>query len=118
MGGNGYTCANALSGGQASNDSGASFNLTAVAGDDLTCTFVNTRNPLTDLSITKSNTTDKVMCGTAMTYTIMVTNNGPDASACPSPTVPLLTLQSTGGVALGTMPNGGTVTFTLICTVQ
>ncbi len=37
-----YACTNALSGGQAPSGSGASFSVTPVAGDDLTCTFANT----------------------------------------------------------------------------
>ena len=147
-----HTCSNALVGGQAPNGSGISFSLTPVVGDDLTCTFVNTRNPLADLSITKTNTSgingemdqagDTVTGGVATTYTIVVTNNGPDAvtgavvrdpvqaglacsdpvpctgSGCPSATVPLSSLQAATGVTLGTMANGGTATFTLSCTVQ
>jgi uncharacterized protein (TIGR03437 family) len=35
--------------------------------------------PTTDLSITKTNNTDVVIPGTDVTYTIVVTNNGPDA---------------------------------------
>ncbi len=38
-----YACANAKSGGQTPSGSGASFSVTPVAGDDLTCTFTNTR---------------------------------------------------------------------------
>lgn len=113
-----------------------------------------TVTPVSDLSITKTNATpfnplapndvagDTVTRGTITTYTIVATNNGPDAvtgatvrdpaeagltcndpvpctgSGCPSPTVSLSSLQSTGGLVLGTIPNGGTVTFTLSCTVQ
>lgn len=105
-----------------------------------------------ELSVTKTNTPgtngevdqsgDTVTRGTTTTYTIIATNNGPDAvtgavvrdpaqaglicndpvlctgSGCPSATVPLLALQSTGGVVLGTVANGGTVSFSLSCAVQ
>jgi len=84
----GYSCSNALAGGQTPSGSGASFNLTAVAGDDLTCTFSNTRNPLADLSITKTNTpgingdvdqaNDTLTRGATTVYTIRVVNHGPD----------------------------------------
>lgn len=82
-----YACTNALAGGQTPAGSGASFNVVAVPGDDLTCTLSNTRNPLADLTITKTNTPaagpgdqagDTVTRGTATVYTIAVTNNGPD----------------------------------------
>ena len=120
------------------------------ANQTITCTFTNTRNTA-DLAITKTNTptagpndqaSDTLTRGTATTYTLVVTNNGPGAvtgavvrdparagltcndpvpctgSGCPSATVPLSSLQDTGGVVLGTVANAGTVTFTLSCTVQ
>ena len=83
-----YACTNALAGGQTPSGSGASFNLTAALGDDLTCTLTNTRNPLADLRISKTNTpasgaddltSDTVSRGTTTTYAIVVTNAGPDA---------------------------------------
>lgn len=82
-----YACTNALAGGQAPSGSATTFNLTAAAGDDLTCTFANTRNPISDLVITKTNTpgsgpsdqvNDTVTRGATTIYTIAVTNNGPD----------------------------------------
>lgn len=82
-----YACTNALVGGQAPGGSATTFNLTAAAGDDLTCTFTNTRNPISDLVITKTNTpgagpsdqaADTVTRGATTIYTIVVTNNGPD----------------------------------------
>jgi len=82
-----YACTNALVGGQAPSGSATTFNLTAAAGDDLTCTFTNTRNPIADLTITKTNTpaagpsdqaNDTVTRGATTLYTIAVTNNGPD----------------------------------------
>ncbi|WP_363800548.1 hypothetical protein ABU614_10615 [Lysobacter firmicutimachus] len=145
-----YTCSNALAGGQAPSGSGTSFNLTAVAGDDLTCTFSNTRTPLADLAITKTNTpvsgpsdqsNDTLNRGAATTYTIVVTNNGPDTvngavlsdpagnrsglsctappvctgSACPAG---LTLAQLESGVALGALANGASLTVTLSCSVN
>lgn len=147
-----YVCTNALAGGQAPSGSGISFNLTAAPGDDLTCTFSNTRAPLADLSITKTNTpgvngdvdqaNDTLVRGATTTYTIVVSNAGPDAvtgavlrdpaagrsnltctapptctgAACPGTPLTLAALDA--GVALGNLVNGGTVTVTLTCVVN
>ncbi len=146
-----YACSNALGGGQAPSGSVGSFSLTPVAGDDLLCTFVNTRNPIADLSITKTNTpgsgpsdlaNDSLSRGASTTYTIVVTNNGPDGvtganlrdlasdrsnldctapatcsgTACPSGT--LTPAQLDAGVVLGAMAMGSTVTVALTCVVQ
>ncbi|MGO1002739.1 beta strand repeat-containing protein [Lysobacter sp. CA196] len=82
-----YACTNASAGGQTPSGSGGSFNLTLAAGDDLTCTLTNTRNPLADLVITKTNTpgsgpsdqaNDTVTRGATTIYTIAVSNSGPD----------------------------------------
>lgn len=84
-----YSCTNAMSGGQTPGGNGTSFSVTPAAGDDLTCSFVNTRNPKADLSVTKTNTpssgpgdqaNDTVTSGTAANYTIVVSNAGPDAA--------------------------------------
>ena len=40
-----YSCTNALAGGQTPSGAGTSFDVTPVAGDDLTCTFTNTFRP-------------------------------------------------------------------------
>lgn len=47
-----YTCTNALAGGQTPSGTGTSFDVTPVIGDDLTCTFANTRKQAT-LTVTK-----------------------------------------------------------------
>jgi uncharacterized repeat protein (TIGR01451 family) len=83
-----YSCTNALTGGQTPSGTATTFSVTAVAGDDLTCTLVNTRNALANLSLTKTNTpgvngnvdqaTDTVVSGATTTYTITVGNAGPD----------------------------------------
>lgn len=86
-----YACTNTLAGGQTPSGSGTSFNLTAVAGDDLTCTLTNTRNALAELRLTKTNTpgvngevdqlADAAISGAPSIYTITVGNNGPDSVA-------------------------------------
>jgi uncharacterized repeat protein (TIGR01451 family) len=150
-----WTCTNALTGGQTPSGSGTSFAITAVAGDDLTCTLTNTRNNLADLRLTKTNTpgvngeldqaADTIVSGTVTSYSITVTNNGPDAAngsvladpaptgvtcttasctaaggaVCPVPTgAALVTALQGAGATIPTLPNGGSVTVTLTCTVQ
>ena len=85
-----WSCTNAHAGGQAPSGSGTSFSVTPVAGDDLTCTFANTRSVRADLSITKTNTPgqngdvdlggDTLLSGSSTTYTLRVANAGPDAA--------------------------------------
>ena len=85
-----YACTNTLIGGQTPSGSGSTFNVTPVAGDNLSCIFTNTRNPSANLSITKTNTPgingdvdqvgDTVVSGANTVYTIVVANNGPDAA--------------------------------------
>ncbi|MBX9400915.1 DUF11 domain-containing protein [Lysobacter sp. BMK333-48F3] len=148
-----YACTNALAGGQTPSGSGASFNLTAALGDDLTCTLTNTRNPLADLRISKTNSltpatepndlpNDTVSRGATTTYTIVVTNAGPDAvigailrdqaanrvglsctappvctgAGCPASPLTLAGLEA--GAPLGTIANGASVTVTLSCVVN
>lgn len=150
-----WNCSNALAGGQTPNGSGSSFSLTAVAGDDLTCTFVNTRNRQADLRLTKTNTPgvngevdqpgDTLVSGTVTTYTLTVTNLGPDAAdgavltdpaptgltctsaactaaggaVCPAPTGAVLVAALQGaGATIPTLPNGGSVAIALTCTVD
>ncbi len=150
-----YSCTNALTGGQTPSGSGVSFGLTAAAGDDLTCTFVNVRNAQADLRLTKTNTpgvngevdqaADTVTSGTTSSYSLTVSNLGPDAAngavladpapagltcttasctaaggaACPAATgAALVTALQGAGVAIPTLPNGGSVTVVLSCTVN
>lgn len=69
-----YSCVNSINGttdvppGQ-----GRSFQVTPVAGDDLTCTFVNTPRTV-DLAITKTTPVTQVVKGGAIDYTITVTH--------------------------------------------
>ncbi|MCC7249898.1 MAG: DUF11 domain-containing protein [Lysobacter sp.] len=150
-----YSCTNALTGGQTPSGSGASLGVTAVAGDDLTCTFVNVRNAQADLRLTKTNTpgvngevdqaADTVTSGTTTSYALTVSNLGPDAAngavltdpaptgltcatasctatggaACPVATGAALVAALQGaGAPIPTLPNGGSVTVVLTCTVN
>ncbi len=112
-----YACTNALGGGQTPSGSGITFNITAVLGDDLTCTLTNVRNNQADLRLTKTNTpgangevdqaADTVVSGASANYSIVVTNLGPDAAngsvvTDPAPTNLTCTTASctaTGGAA-------------------
>ncbi len=150
-----YACTNALGGGQTPSGTGTSFTITAVAGDDLTCTLTNTRNNQADLRLTKTNTpgvngevdqaADTLVSGTTTSYSLTVSNLGPDAAngslladpvpvgltcttasctaaggaVCPVPTGAALVAALQGaGATIPTLPNGGSVTVTLTCTVQ
>jgi uncharacterized repeat protein (TIGR01451 family) len=150
-----YACTNTLSGGQAPSGSGASFALTAVAGDNLTCTFSNARNNQADLRLTKTNTPglngevdqaiDSVVSGTSTTYTLTVTNLGPDGAngavladppptnltcttasctaaggaTCPPVTGAALVAALQGaGAPIPTLPANGSIAVTLTCTVN
>nr|WP_298130059.1 hypothetical protein [uncultured Pseudoxanthomonas sp.] len=76
-----YSCTNARSNGQAlSGSGGTSFIVTTEPGDDLTCTFFNARN-IADLAISKSSNVVSVVAGDTITYSIVVTNNGPMATS-------------------------------------
>lgn len=52
---------------------------TSAAGTDIVCTFTNAL-PSSDLSITKTNGVTTLASGAATTYTVRVTNAGPDAA--------------------------------------
>src|SRR6266545_2262929 len=65
----GNSCTNATTG------SGVTLPYTLVPSDDITCTFSN--NLTTDLSILKSSSPNPYVPGQPLTYTLMVTNNGP-----------------------------------------
>lgn len=145
-----YSCINAAAGGQTPAGSGTIFSATPAAGDDLTCSFINTRKPKADLSVTKTNTAssgpddlanDTVTSGTATSYTIVVSNAGPDAAdgalvrdtvsgltctavscggttggaMCPS-ALDVSTLQGPG-VAIATFPANSSVTLIVTCSV-
>jgi len=141
-----YSCTNTLAGGQTPGGNGVSFTLTPVAGDDLTCILSNMTIPRADLSIVKTAVPTSVQTGGTITFTLVVSNNGPSAAngavlrdapgaglncstpstagcsasagaACPSATVPVASLLGSGGVTIPTLPAGGQVVVTLQCLV-
>ena len=150
-----WSCTNALAGGQTPSGSGTSFSVTGATGDDLTCTFTNTRKNQADLRLTKTNTpgvngeadqaADTVTSGASTSYSIAVTNLGPDAAdgavlsdpapsnltcttasctatggaTCPPITGAALVAALQGaGAPIPALPVGGAVTVTLTCSVN
>ncbi|WP_363799884.1 CshA/CshB family fibrillar adhesin-related protein [Lysobacter firmicutimachus] len=121
----------------------------ADVGAAIVCSITNT-GTVADLTITKTNTPgsgpsdqagDTLPRGSTTTYTIAVTNNGPDSATgailrdsaasrsgltCTAPPVctgtacpaGLTLAQLESGVALGALANGATVTVTLSCVVN
>ncbi|MBP6749344.1 MAG: DUF11 domain-containing protein, partial [Xanthomonadaceae bacterium] len=124
------------------------------AGDDIDCTITNALRSA-DLRLTKTNTpgangevdqlADTVISGATTSYSITVSNLGPDAAngavltdpaptgltcttasctaaggaACPAVTGAALVAALQGaGAAIPTLPNGGSVTVVLTCTVN
>jgi uncharacterized repeat protein (TIGR01451 family) len=115
-------------------------------------TITVTISPTADLSITKTNTPglngevdqtdDTVISGSTTTYTLVVTNNGPDAVTgavvndspgsgitCPPgnavtitgsgvPTGSFTVANLTSGIALGTLADGESATLSFSCTVN
>ncbi len=118
---------------------GCTGNSIALVGNTLTisptdtaviCTFTNTGR-LSDLSITKTNNTGSIVSGSTTSYTIRVTNNGPDSvtgallgdpaaagltvtavacsvtpGQCTAPTTPTILQLQAGNYALPTLANG------------
>lgn len=139
-----YACTNTRPGGQAPTGTGTSFSIVPAPGDDLTCTFTNTLFRA-DVRVSKSATPAPAQSGTTASYIITVDNDGPVAAdgtvltdvpgagldcfvpsstfactatggaTCPGSTVPVTTLLGTGTV-IPTLPVGGRVTATLLCT--
>ena len=108
-----------------------------------TSTATVTVNPSVDLQVVKSNGTSSVYSGSTTTYTLTVTNNGPDSAVgavisdtpgagltCPAgnpvtftgagaPSGGFTIGNLTGaGITLGTIANGQTVTVTYACQVN
>lgn len=77
------TCTNAFTGSGAStglpnNLETYSYNLTPAPDDDITCTFSN-KGRLSNLTISKTNAITSSVSGGTTTYTIRVSNAGPDS---------------------------------------
>ncbi len=92
-----------------------------------------------DLSITKTNNVTSVSPASATSYNIVVTNAGPSAAngalfadpaatglsktsvtctaaggaVCPTAPISIVTVEGATGIAIPTLPSGGTVTFTV-----
>ena len=141
-----YACTNALAGGQTPSGSGTSFSLTAIAGDDLSCTFSNAVT-LTDLSVVKTVSPASAKTGDVVSFTLTVNNAGPNAAngavlrdvpgaglncstpsltatcsasggaSCPAATVPVASLTGPTGIVIPALPAGGGVVVTMQCTV-
>lgn len=135
-----YSCTNALPGGQAPNGSATSFDITPVAGDDLTCTFINLPRTA-DVSVQKTASASTATSGQSVQFTLLVSNAGPAAAdgavirdpasagldcisvtcvAAGSATCPgalsASALQSPG-LTIPALPSGGSVTLQLTCKV-
>lgn len=94
--------------------------------------FVHDDRPAADLSVTKSDSPDPVSKGAQLTYSIVVTNNGPGSAISAQLTdtlpanVPFVSATSTAGSCaqsggtvacdLGDLSNGTSVTVTIIVT--
>ncbi len=92
--------------------------------------YVHDERPPADLSVAKSDSPDPALIGRELTYTVVVTNNGPAATAASltdtlPDTVLLLSATSTQGSCidppggtvtcdLGTVTSGATVTVTIV----
>ncbi|MFT3670432.1 MAG: GEVED domain-containing protein [Pseudoxanthomonas sp.] len=143
------TCTGLGAGGTASPDlANRTVSLDAAAtaaGANIVCTFTNTLQQ-TDIQVVKTATPNPVVSGDVVTYTLVVSNNGPSAASnvlltdsasagqtcttpsttatctatggasCPSPTVPVTTLLGSG-MTIPSLPVGGQVSITLQCTV-
>ena len=110
---------------------------------NIRCTFTNRRFPSVDLSITKSNGVSVVYSGSSTTYTVEVTNSGPDpitgavvtdipgagvsclaaspvvisGSGVPAGSFTIANLTG-AGITLGTLANGQSATLTFSCGVN
>jgi uncharacterized repeat protein (TIGR01451 family) len=111
-------------------------------GNCQTATIAVTVAPSVDLVSTKSNGTTSVFSGSTTTYTLTVTNNGPDAATgavvsdtpgagltCPAgnpvafsgsgaPSGSFTIADLISGITLGTLGNGQSVTLTYSCQVN
>ncbi len=107
-----YSCTNALVGGQTPTGSGTTFTITAVAGDDLTCTFANTLTP--KLTLTKTASTSPLVIGASASFTLQLTNTSTIATTAAT----VITDTIPTGLTIGTLPAGCAAVGQLVtCTV-
>jgi uncharacterized repeat protein (TIGR01451 family) len=108
--------------------------VTMTAARNCTATFTTSGTPETDIEVTQSVSPNPVDVGLNATFTITVTNNGPDtatgvtltntlpsgvtfvSNTVPPPTQGVCFAPSGGQFtcSLGAIPNGGTVTITVV----
>lgn len=113
------------------------------ANQDIICTFSNRRTPAVDLRISKSDGVATAFSGSNLTYSVIVTNDGPDAISgavvrdIPGAGITCLpgspvTITGSGvpggsftisdligaGITLGTLANGQSATLTYSCRVN
>ena len=109
-------------------------NLVPSDSNFVTDIFVHDDRPAADLSVTKTDSADPVSRGSALTYTIVVTNQGLEPATDVLLTDPLsrsvrfVSVTSTAGscsqsddivtCALGEIPSGGSVTVTIDVTAR
>lgn len=105
--------------------------LTSSSGNSGPASDTLTVNPAADLSVSKTDDTDPIVAGNNLTYTVTITNNGPDdaANVVVTDTLPAgVTLVSTSGCtedpagvptcSLGTIASGGSAVVTIEVTVD
>lgn len=106
-------------------------------------TDTDTVNPIADLSISKTDGVTSINAGSSTAYTIVVNNAGPSAAdgalfrdvaatglsktsitcsasggaVCPTAPISIATVEGASGIAVPTLPNGGSVTFTVVADV-
>jgi Domain of unknown function DUF11 len=116
-----------------------------VAGEDCEPGAYELNPADTDLAVTKTNNATELLSESTTSYTLVVTNNGTASTdnarlsdtavsgitltgvtcvavtggaACPSPAQVTLANLTGGGIVIGTMPVGSTVTFTVTANVD
>ena len=142
----GATCADQNATTVASSLSGLTLTIAASAyraNQNIICTFNNRRTPAVDLTIQKSDGVTSAILGSTVTYSVLVTNTGPDAAVgpiitdtvgthlnCPGTNSVVITgsgvpagsftiANLTGaGITLGTLASGQSATLTYSCQVN
>jgi uncharacterized repeat protein (TIGR01451 family) len=98
----------------------ATFNFNPTQGEHEEDVYYVRVSPtaIADLSVTKADSPDPVTAGDNLTYTVTVTNNGPDPATSVTvtdnlpPETTFVSCSSTGGGVCGGSGNNRTVTFT------
>jgi uncharacterized repeat protein (TIGR01451 family) len=104
----------------------ATFNFNPTQGENEEDVYYVRVSPtaIADLSVTKADSPDPVTAGDNLTYTVTVTNNGPDPATSVTvtdnlpPETTFVSCSSTGGGVCGGSGNNRTVTFTSLASGQ